>query len=878
MSSFLGIVASNALVVAVLALVLIVVGRVWKHPASLHVLWVLVLLKLFLPPVFTIGISAPVGRQEAAIRVEGPRAAMAVNTPGTEAISNPVDGELPWSVTYGAPAAARTVRASVPVGAPVVVASPVTAETESSRVWYWPSWSVCLVCGWVLGSLLLAIACRRRLMAFQRLLRSAEEPGAELRQTAKEMGKRLGLRRLPQILVVDVRLSPMVWGLGGRARVVLPKDLINQLDEAGREAILAHELAHVRRGDHVVRWVELTAIVFFWWHPVVWWARRELRELEEQCCDGMVLDILPESGKRYAVSLVETLNFLSETPFMKPLAATGAKPGASLARRIAMLKNYRSAGVKLTIARAVLLLAAAAVPMALALAAEPKGIDEFGRVKAASDTDNPLQLSTKVRVTTPKPSQVSQTAEQRLFSLADAPPAGDHEVKKKQSAEKGKAKPPTLPSTVVLPSPPSEETMAELRERVSDLPSAMPAWNEPMPASEPSQVNEGPPAAPPASNLFDRLMYVDQLHSARPQQSLPAPFGGQVAQSSIAAPGLPTYAGMTSTTPRKRAIFRLNNAPALDVAETIRTLYDGEMKANPGSKTPDVVISSDAVSNCLLVSASEDDLAQIEEFIKTLDAPKSMVRVEMLIAQAGSFDSEEDAKKVRDRLLGLGKSGGVDSEEFGKQIAELRDEKLLTVLSRPQIMTLDNQPAFVQVGEALVGKPADGPVPGVTVGLTPRIAEDLVLMEVDVEITRAESAGQAVVATGAKTEADKKVPMRRMVTTTVQTTTSVADGRTVILGGLTSGADTEGEDLIVVLTPHIVTQGPRPVARRRQGAPLDPLKAGSTWRLTPVVPSTTTHEPPATYDPGQQTLPGPSPWQPVQQPSTNVPASPKPAE
>lgn len=829
MSSFLGIVASNALVVTALALVLIVVGRIWKHPASLHVLWVLVLLKLFVPPVFTIGISAPVGRQEVASRVEEARVATAANMAGAEAISNPADGELPWSVTYGEPAASRTVRASVPADAPVAVASPVTAKVEFARVWNWPSWSVWLVCGWVLGSLLLGIACRRRLTAFQRLLRSAEEPGAELHQNAEEMGKRLGLRRLPQILVVDLRLSPMVWALGGRARVVLPKDLINQLDEAGREAILAHELAHVRRGDHVVRWVELTAIVFFWWHPVVWWARRELRELEEQCCDGMVLDILPDAGKRYAVSLVETLRFLSETPFVKPLAATGAKPGASLARRIAMLKDYRSAGVRLTIGRAVLLLALAAVPMALALAAEPK-----------------------------------------------------------QPAEKGEVKPPTLPSTVVLPSPPSKDAMAELVEAV--------------PVPEPAQVSERPSepaAASTGSNVLDRLMYVDQMTPARPQQSLPAPatkpdqsypdfdrLGRRVkssegSQTNFVDPPEPEeQLGIytANTAPRKRAIFRLNNAPALDVAETIRTLYDGEMKANPGSKTPDVVISSDAVSNCLLVSASEDDLAQIEEFIKTLDAPKSMVRVEMLIAQVGSFDSEEDAKKVRERLLGLGKSGGVDSEEFGKQIAELRDEKLLTVLSRPQIMTLDNQPAFVQVGEALVGKPADGPVPGVTVGLTPRIAEELVLMEVDVEITRAESAGKAVVTKGSETAEDTLVPMRRMVTTTVQTTTSVADGRTVILGGLTSGADTEGEDLIVVLTPHIVTQGPPPVARRRPAEPLDPGKAGSTWRLTPIVPSTTTHEPPATYDPGQQTFSTPGPWAPVQQPTTNFPEAPGTAE
>jgi beta-lactamase regulating signal transducer with metallopeptidase domain len=855
MSSFLEIVASNALLVTVLAVILVGLGRVWKQAASMHVLWVLVLLKLFVPPVFTIGIPAPAGRQEVASRAEEPRVAPTVDAVSAEAVSKRVDGELPWAVTYGEQAAPRAVGASVPVVVPVAVASPVTAEVESARVWNWPPWSVWLVCVWAAGTVLIGIACRRRLMAFQRLLRSAEEPGAELRRTAERIGARLGLRRVPQILVVDVRLSPMVWALGGRARVVLPKDLIEQLGEPGREAILAHELAHVRRGDHVVRWVELMAIVVFWWHPVVWWARRELRELEEQCCDGMVLDILPDAGKSYAVSLVETLRFLSETSFMKPLAATGAKPGASLARRIAMLKDYRNAGVRLTIGRALLLLALAAVPMAVALAAESKQPAEKEAAKPlvpASPWDAGMQFSTKVQAT-PKPAQRSQqtgkgAVEQQTSPVGANPfgvgrPAGDQKSKKEA---KPRTEPVAASAAPTLPSLSPPQYVDPARNASVVLPKL------PAPATKPDQ------SYPDFDRLGRRVkssegQQVDFVNAQEPEERL----------------GIYT----TNTAPRKRAIFRLNNAPALDVAETIRTLYDGEMKANPGSKTPDVVISSDAVSNCLLVSASEDDLAQIEDFIKTLDAPKSMVRVEMLIAQVGSFDSEEDGKKVRERLLGLGKSGGVDSEEFGKQIAELREQKALTVLSRPQIMTLDNQPAFVQVGEALVGKPDDGPVPGVMVGLTPRIAENLVLMEVDVEITRAESAGKAVVTKGSETAEDTLVPMRRMVTTTVQTTTSVADGRTVILGGLTSGGDTEGEDLIVVLTPHIVTQGPRPMARRRQAEPLGPVKAGTST----FVESTTTRLP-APIDPEQQTLPGPAPWQPVQRPSTTVPALPEPVE
>ena len=53
--------------------------------------------------------------------------------------------------------------------------------------------------------------------------------------------------------------------------------------------IVAHELAHVRRRDYLVRWVEWLACVCFWWNPVVWWAQRNLRAMEEICCDDLVL-------------------------------------------------------------------------------------------------------------------------------------------------------------------------------------------------------------------------------------------------------------------------------------------------------------------------------------------------------------------------------------------------------------------------------------------------------------------------------------------------------------------------------------------------------------------------------------------------------------
>ena len=97
---------------------------------------------------------------------------------------------------------------------------------------------------------------------------------------------------------------------------------------------------------------------------------RQLQELEDQCCDAIVVDLAPHGAKSYATALLDTLDFLSDRSIAAPLGATAAKSSISLARRIAMLKNPIPA-MRLTFGRATLLAAVIAIPMGLAFAAKP---------------------------------------------------------------------------------------------------------------------------------------------------------------------------------------------------------------------------------------------------------------------------------------------------------------------------------------------------------------------------------------------------------------------------------------------------------------------------------------------------------------------------
>ena len=363
MHTFWETIVSNSLVVTVLAMALVLLGRIWKNPVGLHVLWVMVLLKFVTPPLLilpvplTVNLQLPAPDQQKAGQRVADRSPVEVSREDENASVGPSrqeqresdDGESPRSV------------------APIDVASAVADQQGLS-------WMAVLTWSWVVGSALFASGQACRILRLRRLLRSALPATPTIHRMADEIARRLGLSWTPEVLMVSVRLSPMVWSPGVRPRLVLPASLFARLDVAAQEAIVAHELAHIRRRDHWVRLLELPITTLFWWHPVVWWACRVLRELEEHCCDGMVLSAVPHGGRAYATALVDTLDYLSERSMALPPAATGANTLVSLSRRIKMLRN--PAPVRpLTVGRLLVLLAVAAVPMAVAFAARTPPAD-----------------------------------------------------------------------------------------------------------------------------------------------------------------------------------------------------------------------------------------------------------------------------------------------------------------------------------------------------------------------------------------------------------------------------------------------------------------------------------------------------------------------
>jgi len=88
-----------------------------------------------------------------------------------------------------------------------------------------------------------------------------------------------------------------------------------------------------------VRLIELGATALYWWHPVLWWARRELHDAEEQCCDAWVLWAMPDAVRSYGTAILDTVDFVSTNRSAQPALGSTLGEFRHLKRRLLMIRQ-----------------------------------------------------------------------------------------------------------------------------------------------------------------------------------------------------------------------------------------------------------------------------------------------------------------------------------------------------------------------------------------------------------------------------------------------------------------------------------------------------------------------------------------------------------
>jgi RND family efflux transporter MFP subunit len=359
----------NACWAAALALAAAVAARIWgRKPALAHALWLLVLLKLLAPSL--VGLDLPgTQRQETkvfALRAPGrpeaeSDAALVDARPETRPVARQ-DGPISPRKTPELPR--EVVHAS---------AEPSASAGMKKKPLAWKDWSLtwkpAVALLWLLGVATCWSAVGLSNRRFRRLLDSAQPAPAASCAKLFHTAARLGLRDVPRAWIVPARIPPMLLaGMAGRPRLLLPEELWGRLNDQQKETVLAHELAHLKRRDHWVRRLETIALGLYWWFPIAWWARRELEEAEEKCCDAWVVWAMPDAADAYAESLVATAAFLSGHRLLLPAGATGAGRSLPIKRRLNMILHDRSSGPVVRAApRGLLVLGALCLPFLPAL-------------------------------------------------------------------------------------------------------------------------------------------------------------------------------------------------------------------------------------------------------------------------------------------------------------------------------------------------------------------------------------------------------------------------------------------------------------------------------------------------------------------------------
>ena len=108
-------------------------------------------------------------------------------------------------------------------------------------------------------------------------------------------------------------------------------------------SVIAHELAHARRGDHYLAWLELVAGLCWWWNPLFWFVRKRLRESAELACDAIALSVCPQSRRTYA-ELLLALSSSSSPAIPAPVLGIRAGSTTSFERRLNMILSERVSG------------------------------------------------------------------------------------------------------------------------------------------------------------------------------------------------------------------------------------------------------------------------------------------------------------------------------------------------------------------------------------------------------------------------------------------------------------------------------------------------------------------------------------------------------
>jgi uncharacterized protein (TIGR03435 family) len=200
----------------------------------------------------------------------------------------------------------------------------------------WPHVPPVLLVLWFIGFagvlVLWTIRWRRIAAAIHSAERVSDSREVRMLRRIERLG---GIRNPISVLLSRTPLEPGVFGIA-RPVLIWPEGISHRLEDAHLEAVLAHEVWHVRRRDNLCAALHMLVEAVFWFYPLVWWLGTRLVEERERACDEEVLEL---GGDRqvYAESILKVCEFCLGSP----LPCVSGITGADLKKRMVHIMNDR---------------------------------------------------------------------------------------------------------------------------------------------------------------------------------------------------------------------------------------------------------------------------------------------------------------------------------------------------------------------------------------------------------------------------------------------------------------------------------------------------------------------------------------------------------
>jgi beta-lactamase regulating signal transducer with metallopeptidase domain len=186
-----------------------------------------------------------------------------------------------------------------------------------------------LVACWALGAGFMTLRLGGGILLVQRWRRQGRPAPSDWQSRAEALARRLGVRRPVRLLLVAQGHTPMALGLW-KPVVLLPVALLSSLPPAYLEALLAHELAHVRRLDYLANLLQGLVETLLFYHPAVWWLSARIRAEREELADQLAVEGLGDP--RCLARALDALDDLQPTLTPTLFPALAARGGHLLTR------------------------------------------------------------------------------------------------------------------------------------------------------------------------------------------------------------------------------------------------------------------------------------------------------------------------------------------------------------------------------------------------------------------------------------------------------------------------------------------------------------------------------------------------------------------